>query len=89
MLLRDQLIDRDAEIRANCVAPGLIDTAMAEPIIGKDRAEGNENPFAHCPLGRAATVNEVASAVLFLASPLASYINGAVLAVDGGSSAKI
>lgn len=78
-----------AGLRTNCVAPGLIDTAMVEIVPAQDRVAPIENHYASCPLGRAATADEVASAALFLASPAASYINGAVLTVDGGTSAGI
>lgn len=78
-----------AGLRTNCVAPGLIDTAMVEILPAAGRAAPAENRYASCPLGRAATADEVASAALFLASPAASYINGAVLTVDGGTSAGI
>lgn len=66
-------------IRVNCVAPGIIDT----PILGnRDR-----NLYAiRVPLGRLGTDEDVAKAVLFLASDDSFYITGAVLPIDGGVS---
>ena len=67
-------------VRVNAVQPGLIRTdmtlAMKPEIFAAKEAE--------VPMGRAGDPSEVASAVLFLASPMASYINGAVLEVSGG-----
>jgi NAD(P)-dependent dehydrogenase (short-subunit alcohol dehydrogenase family) len=73
-------------IRVNCVAPGYIDTAMTRG--------GFENPnwskiwLDMTPMGRAGEAEEVANAVLFLASKAASYITGAVLTVDGGYTTR-
>jgi 3-oxoacyl-[acyl-carrier protein] reductase len=67
-------------IRVNAVAPGLIDTAMAASIAGPVR-EGYERAI---PLGRLGRADEVAGAVLFLCSPLAGYVTGHTLAVNGG-----
>ena len=68
-------------VRANAVAPGFIDTprmaGFAGTPLGKSLIERN-------PMGRAGQAEDVASAVLFLLSPLASYINGVLLPVDGG-----
>ncbi|SEJ65797.1 meso-butanediol dehydrogenase / (S,S)-butanediol dehydrogenase / diacetyl reductase [Sphingobium sp. AP50] len=75
-------------LRTNCVAPGLIETEMVETVLNKQFPTGGESRFAYCPLGRAAQPEEIASAAVFLASSAASYINGAILAVDGGTSAK-
>jgi len=69
-------------IRVNAVCPGLIRTPLTEshfsnPAILKDY-------FRQIPLGRGGEASEVANAVLFLASDLASYVTGATLFVDGG-----
>jgi NAD(P)-dependent dehydrogenase (short-subunit alcohol dehydrogenase family) len=76
-------------IRVNCVCPGDVDTAML-------RAEARDlgvpieefmRESADRPLGRVGTPQEVARAILFLASPMASYISGEALVVDGGGLA--
>jgi 3-oxoacyl-[acyl-carrier protein] reductase len=68
------------QIRVNAVAPGVIETEMATKIAPDVRAEMTRQ----IPVRRFGTPEEVADAVLFLCSPLASYINGHVLEVDGG-----
>jgi 3-oxoacyl-[acyl-carrier protein] reductase len=69
-------------ILTNCVAPGWVETDMTEePLAGGDR----EAILATIPLGRVAQPEEIAGAVLFLASDLASFVNGEVLNVNGGA----
>jgi 3-oxoacyl-[acyl-carrier protein] reductase len=67
-------------IRVNAVAPGAIDTAMMASVAEKAR----EHLSSAIALGRMGQPEEVASAVLFLCSGLASYVTGHVLEVDGG-----
>jgi len=67
-------------IRVNCVAPGVIDTEMNGWLSEDDRAELAEST----PLGRMGRPEEVASAVVFLASDDASFITGVTLPVTGG-----
>jgi len=70
-------------IRVNAVNPGLIDTQVARDVVN-----GNEQAYAeiakHVPIGRAGRPEEIASAVLWLCSPGASYVVGHALTVDGG-----
>ncbi len=71
-------------IRVNAVAPGLVETNMTAPMLPFD--EMTKPLLARTPLGRFAVPEEIAPAVLFLASPAARYITGQTLAVDGGFS---
>lgn len=77
-------------IRVNCVCPGWIDTPMARRSI--DKHGGLEMMMPEIqrlqPLGRLGTPQEVAKAVLFLASEDASFITGTALMVDGGYTAQ-
>jgi NAD(P)-dependent dehydrogenase (short-subunit alcohol dehydrogenase family) len=89
-LTRAMAIDHGRHnIRVNCVCPGDVETPMlfseAEQL-GQDR-EAFLREAANRPLGRIGTPEDVANAVLFLASPMASWITGAALVVDGGGLA--
>jgi 3alpha(or 20beta)-hydroxysteroid dehydrogenase len=70
-------------IRVNSVHPGLIDTAMLED----NSPEMMDMYRAMIPLKRLGVTDDIAHAVVFLASPAAGYITGAELAIDGGVSA--
>jgi 3-oxoacyl-[acyl-carrier protein] reductase len=67
-------------IRVNAIAPGFIETAMTDKIPEDFKQKLKES----IPLGRVGDPDEAAKAALFLCSPLASYITGVVLRVDGG-----
>lgn len=71
-------------IRVNCVAPGFIATPMVQPIMNEKR---EQNIRERVPMRRHGKAEEIAYAVLFLASDEASYITGQTLSVDGGLSA--
>jgi len=69
-------------VRVNAVAPGLVDTDFSRPIIQDDFIRGEA--LKTVAMRRHATVDEIAGAVLFLASREASYVTGETLVVDGG-----
>ena len=67
-------------IEVNAVLPGMITTEMST----RARKRGGERLLETIPSGRFGSPEDVAQAVLFLVSPLADYITGQALAVDGG-----
>ena len=72
-------------VTANCVCPGATLTGMTAPI-----PEHSRTTFArrHIPVGRYAEPHEIAFMIAALTDPAASFVNGAVIAVDGGMSAQ-
>jgi NAD(P)-dependent dehydrogenase (short-subunit alcohol dehydrogenase family) len=84
-LMRQQAAELGAQgIRVNAIAPGPVETAMAQQVHTPEIRAGYH---AAIPLGRYGTPQEIAEAVGFLCSDAASYVNGQVLAVDGGFDA--
>jgi 3-oxoacyl-[acyl-carrier protein] reductase len=79
MCLANQLAEHG--IRVNAVAPSTADTPMIDFLSAEERAALG----AQSPLGRLAKPEEVAAAIVFLASPAASFINGDTLNVNGGA----
>ncbi len=95
MLTRSMAVDYGPlGVRANCVCPGWIRTAMADgemDDLAARRGSGTrEDAYADAtqavPSRRPGTAQEAGEAVAWLASPASSYVNGAVLPVDGGGS---
>jgi NAD(P)-dependent dehydrogenase (short-subunit alcohol dehydrogenase family) len=90
LMTKAMAIDHGAQgIRVNCVCPGDVETPML-PADAKMRGLKWEDYMAGCaarPRGRVGTVEEIAKAVLFLASEDSSFMTGAALVVDGGGSA--
>ena len=72
-------------IRVNAVCPGLIRTRLTEELFARPKLA--RRYFQHIPMGRSGTPDEVANAMVFLASDAASFITGADLFVDGGQMA--
>jgi NAD(P)-dependent dehydrogenase (short-subunit alcohol dehydrogenase family) len=89
-LTRAMAIDHGRHnIRVNCVCPGDVDTPMLRSECAQlgEEMQSFMREAANRPLARVGTPEDVANAVLFLASPMASWITGAVLVVDGGGLA--
>jgi NAD(P)-dependent dehydrogenase (short-subunit alcohol dehydrogenase family) len=72
---------RSDAVRANAVAPGMTDTPR---LAGFAASDLGQRVLARIPLHRMASPDEISWAILFLLSPLASYVNGVLLTVDGG-----
>lgn len=72
-------------IRVNAICPGTTDTPMVQKAI-KDFPEHMKNVIEGIPLGRIATSQEIASAVLYLASDYAGFVTGEIMNLDGGSA---
>jgi NAD(P)-dependent dehydrogenase (short-subunit alcohol dehydrogenase family) len=82
-------------IRVNSVHPGVVDTSMTQSVLqqcvdagfAQSRERHCATWDAMCPLGRLAQPSEIAGVVTFLCTPAASYITGAEVVIDGGTTA--
>jgi len=70
-------------ILANCIAPGFTDTELTRRMLSE---EDLSKIILSVPIGRMASVNEIANFILWLGSPLNTYITGQNIAIDGGFS---
>jgi 3-oxoacyl-[acyl-carrier protein] reductase len=87
MLTKCIALDHAASgIRANAIAPGPTATPMLQSVMTPDELTSFGRAM---PIGRLARPEEIAAAAVFLASDEASYVTGAVFAIDGGQTAKV
>jgi NAD(P)-dependent dehydrogenase (short-subunit alcohol dehydrogenase family) len=73
-------------VRVNAIAPGPTDTAMLDRLSGSP--EKKANFYASVPLKRGGTPQEMADAIVFIASKKASFISGQIIRVNGGKTAS-
>jgi NAD(P)-dependent dehydrogenase (short-subunit alcohol dehydrogenase family) len=72
-------------VRVNALCPGPVDTPLLRELFAKDPEQAKRR-LVHVPMGRFARAEEIASAVMFLASDESSYVNASTFLVDGGIS---
>ncbi len=77
--------DLAPNIRANAIAPGVINTAMTQGMV-QGSVAAVEEMGRNNSIGRAGTAEEIAELALFLSSGRSSFITGTTTAIDGGSS---
>jgi 3-oxoacyl-[acyl-carrier protein] reductase len=70
-------------ILVNCVAPGWVDTEMSQPVLRTKK--GWKFAVSAIPMGRPGTAEEIAGPIVFLASDLATFVQGEILNVNGGA----
>lgn len=86
-LVRNWILDlKGTEIRVNVVSPGVIHTPAYNYLFGAEVENVLEHAKTVIPIGRVGTSEEIANAVMFLASNESNYINGIELFVDGGTA---
>jgi 2-keto-3-deoxy-L-fuconate dehydrogenase len=87
-MTRQIAVDYPKELRINCIAPGTVQTPFVEGYLEKYHAHEKEKVRAELvarqPIGRLGTPEDIASLVRYLCSREAEFINGAVIAIDGG-----
>lgn len=90
-MTRQLAVDYPTEIRVNCICPGTVDTPFVEAYLEKyhkhEKEKIRKELNARQPVGRLGRPEEIAHMVLYLCSPEAEFVQGAVLSIDGGWSA--
>jgi 2-keto-3-deoxy-L-fuconate dehydrogenase len=90
-MTRQLAVDYATEIRANCICPGTIDTPFIDGLLEKYYPDDKDTVRAELekrqPVGRLGRAEEIADFAVYLASDEASFINGAVLPIDGALTA--
>ena len=88
---RQLAVDYPKTLRVNAVCPGTVDTPFVEGYLEKYHAKDKENVRAQLrarqPIGRLGQPSEIAALVRYLVSDEASFVNGSVIAIDGGLTA--
>ncbi|PYM62682.1 MAG: hypothetical protein DME11_18865 [Candidatus Rokuibacteriota bacterium] len=84
-LTRTMALTWAPRVRVNCVCPGVIETPMTAPLLAD--AAWRESAVRRHPLGRVGQPEEIAAAILYLASDEAAFVTGVALPVDGGYTA--
>lgn len=85
-MTRAMVLELAQQVRINCVCPGNVDTDMIQQAAAASGDAAAYLKAAHdrAPMKRMAKPEEVAAAILYLASPEAGFVNGAILSIDGG-----
>jgi 2-keto-3-deoxy-L-fuconate dehydrogenase len=90
-MTRQLAVDYPTEIRVNCIAPGTVDTPFVEGYLEKyhkhEKEKVREELSQRQPVGRLGKPDEMAYLALYLCSDQAAFVNGAVVAIDGGWTA--
>jgi 2-keto-3-deoxy-L-fuconate dehydrogenase len=90
-MTRQLAVDYPTEIRVNCIAPGTVDTPFVEGYLEKYHSHEKEKVRGELnqrqPIGRLGRPEEIADLAVYLSSPAAAFMNGSVVAIDGGWTA--
>jgi NAD(P)-dependent dehydrogenase (short-subunit alcohol dehydrogenase family) len=90
-LTRQLAVDYPTQLRVNCIAPGTVDTPFVEGYLEKyhkhEKEKVREELNSRQPVGRLGRPEEIAGLALYLCSPAADFMNGAVVPIDGGWTA--
>ena len=90
-MTRQLAVDYPTEFRVNCIAPGTVDSPFVEGYLEKYHRDEKEKVRAELnqrqPIGRLGRPDEIAKLALYICSPAADFMNGSVVAIDGGWTA--